>query len=79
MTDLSFARGEIVFPALSPEHVRRVMETTIGPLARLIDGLRSAPEKLETLRSEVLELGREYWKENRMRQAYLMSRATKRA
>jgi len=56
-----------------------VMETTIGPLARLIDGLRSAPEKLETLRSEVLELGREYWKENRMRQAYLMSRATKRA
>ena len=79
VTDLSFARGEIVFPALSAEHVRRVMETTIGPLARLIDAFQSAPEKLEKLRSEVLDLGREYWKENRMRQAFLMSRATKRA
>jgi len=79
VTGLSFARGEVVFPALSPEHVRRVMETTIGPLAGLIEGLRSAPEKLEKLRSDVLELGREYWKENRMRQAFLMSRATKRA
>jgi SAM-dependent methyltransferase len=79
VTDLSFARGEVVFPALSPEHVRRVMETTIGPLAHLLDQLRSSPEKLETLRSEILELGREYWKENRMRQAFLMSRAIKRA
>jgi SAM-dependent methyltransferase len=79
VTDLSFARGEMVVPALSPEHVRRVMETTIGPLMRLMDGLRSAPEKLETLRSQVLAIGRDYWRENRMHQAYLMARAKKRA
>ena len=79
MTDLSFAGGEMVVPALSPEHVRQVMETTVGPLIRVMEGLRSAPRKLETLRSEVLELGREYWHQNRMRQVFLMSRATKRA
>ena len=77
VTDLSFARGEMVVPALSPEHVRHVIETTIGPLIRLMESLRSTPEKLERLRSEVLAIGREYWQENRMRQAYLMSRATK--
>jgi hypothetical protein len=69
----------MVVPALSPEHIRRAMETTIGPLVQVMEALRSAPEKLEALRSEVLELGREYWYENRMRQAFLMSRATKRA
>ena len=79
VTDLSFAGGEMVVPALSPEHVRQVMETTVGPLIRVMEGLRSAPRKLETLRSEVLELGREYWHQNRMRQVFLMSRATKRA
>ena len=79
VTDLSFVRGEMVVPALSPEHVRKVMETTIGPFIRVVDSLRSAPEKLEKLRSEVLELTREYWHQNRMRQVFLMSRATKRA
>ncbi|HEY3586378.1 MAG TPA: class I SAM-dependent methyltransferase [Myxococcaceae bacterium] len=78
VTDLSFARGEMVVPALSPEHVRQVMETTIGPLIRLMESLRSSPEKLEKLRSELLAVGREYWHENRMRQAFLMSRAKKR-
>jgi SAM-dependent methyltransferase len=78
VTDLSFARGEMVVPALSPEHVRKVMETTIGPLIRLMESLRSTPEKLEKLRSEVLTIGRDYWRENRIHQAYLMSRAKKR-
>jgi SAM-dependent methyltransferase len=76
--DLSFARGEMVVPALSPEHVRQVMETTIGPLIRLVESLRATPERLEKLRSELLSIGREYWRENRMHQAYLMCRATKR-
>lgn len=79
VTDLSFVRGEMVVPALSPEHVRKVMETAIGPYIRVMDSLRSAPEKLETLRSEVLELTREYWRENRMHQVFLMSRASRRA
>src|SRR5262249_22487535 len=43
--DLSFDRGDMVVPALSPEHVRHVMETTIGPLIRLVESLRATPEK----------------------------------
>jgi SAM-dependent methyltransferase len=77
--DLTFARGEMVAPALSPEHVRAAMESTIGPLARLMDALRSAPDRLETLRAEILALVREYWRDNQMRQVFLMSRAIKRA
>jgi SAM-dependent methyltransferase len=70
---------EMVAPALSPEHVRAAMESTIGPLARLMDALRSEPDRLETLRAEILTLVREYWRDNQMRQVFLMSRAIKRA
>lgn len=78
VTDLSFARGEMVVPALSAEHVRQVVETTIGPVIRLLESLRSSPERLDRLRSEVLAVGQDYWHENRMRQTFLMTRAKKR-
>ena len=78
VTDLSFARGEMVVPALSAEHVRQVVETTIGPVIRLLESLRSSPERLDKLRSEVLAVGQDYWRENRMRQSFLMTRAKKR-
>ena len=78
MTDLRFDRGVMVSPALSPRHALAFLETTFGPLARLIAGLQSQPERLGALRTEVLGLLEEIFVDNTLRQHYLLSRATKR-
>jgi SAM-dependent methyltransferase len=77
VTDLRFGRGVMLSHALSPSHVLAFMETSFGPLKRLVAGLASQPEKLATLRAEIVRLiGQSFW-DNAMHQDFLMSRATK--
>ncbi|HSE04182.1 MAG TPA: class I SAM-dependent methyltransferase [Methylomirabilota bacterium] len=73
-----FARGTMSFPALSVEHYRGFMETSIGPIQKLVEGLSGDPQKLSAIRAEFDELVRSYYSDNVVRQDYLLTRATAR-
>lgn len=76
--ELLFDRATMVVASLSPQHHREVTERTAGPVMKLVDGLRTAdPEKLARFRQEYEALAMEYFRDNTMRQGYLMTRATK--
>jgi hypothetical protein len=68
----------MVVPSLSPQHHREVTERTSGPVMKLVDTLRTAsPERLAEFRQEYEAAATEYFRDNTMRQGYLMTRATK--
>jgi SAM-dependent methyltransferase len=73
-----FARGVMTVPALSVEHFRLFMETSIGPVRKLVENLASEPQKLAAVRAEFDALMRPYYADNLVRQDYLMTRAAAR-
>jgi SAM-dependent methyltransferase len=73
-----FARGRMSFPALSVEHYRRFMETSVGPIQKLVEALAGDPPRLTAFRAELDELVRPYYAGNVVRQDYLLTRATAR-
>jgi SAM-dependent methyltransferase len=76
--ELLFERATMMVPSLSPQHHREVTERTPGPVMKLIETLRTAsPEKLAAFRQEYEAAAVEYFRDNMMRQGYLMTRATK--
>jgi len=76
--DIAFSRGIMVVPALSVAHYRDTIERTAGPVATLVETLRSTdPERLAAFRREHETIAAEYFEDNSMRQEYLMTRATK--
>lgn len=76
--EVVFDRETMVVPSLSPQHHREVMERTAGPVMKLVETLRTAsPEKLAAFREEYDAAATEYFRDNTMRQGYLMTRATK--
>jgi SAM-dependent methyltransferase len=76
--EIVFDRGRMAVPALSPQHFRRNVERTAGPLVKLVELLSATdPTKLAVLRSEYEALVAEYYGENLVRQDYLLTRATK--
>ena len=68
----------MLLPALSLEHFRRFMETSVGPMQKLVEGLAGDPQKLSAVRSEFDELVRPYYADNVVRQDYLLTSATAR-
>jgi SAM-dependent methyltransferase len=70
-----FARGVMSFPALSVEHFRLFMETSVGPMRQLVEQLGSNPEKLAAVRAEFDGLMRQYYVDNVVHQDYLLTRA----
>ena len=79
VTDLRFERGVMLSAALSPRHALAFMETSFGPLKRLVGGLSANPEKLATMRGDILRLIDQSFHDNAMHQEFLMTRATKKA
>jgi SAM-dependent methyltransferase len=76
--DLVFDRATMLFPALSPQHGRRMMERTAGPVIKLVESLATSdPSKLTDFRREYEALATEYFQDNVVRQDYLITRATK--
>jgi SAM-dependent methyltransferase len=71
-----FARGVMQFPTLSVEHFRLFMETSIGPLRKLVENLAGSPDKLAAVRAELDNLMGQYYVGNVVHQDYLMTRAT---
>lgn len=78
VTDIIFDRGVMAFPALSPQHYRKGIEETLGPVVKLVATLQSEPLKLAAFRSELDAFIGRYFENNTLRQHFLMTRATKR-
>lgn len=77
--DITFEMDIMTPSALSPQHFRRTMETTIGPLIKLVAQYKDEPDRLRSFRSEFEALISEYYdgSNNVMRQQFLMSKAKK--
>jgi ubiquinone/menaquinone biosynthesis C-methylase UbiE len=76
--ELEFDRGTMQVPALSPRHVRELLERTAGPVIKLVETLSASdPAALEAIRREIDALTAEYFADNVVRQDYLMTRAVK--
>lgn len=73
-----FARGTMIVPALSIEHFRLLMEQSIGPIQKLVEGLAHDAEKLSAVRNEFDAMVRPYYSDNLVHQDYLLTRATAR-
>ncbi len=75
--DLAFERDMITPPTLSPQHFRHFMETTVGPLVKLISASKDDPAKLKSFRAEFETLITEFFVDNHVRQHFIMTRARK--
>ena len=64
-------------PALSAAHYRANFERTAGPAIKVIEALSASdPARLSEFRREVEALAAEYFRDNVIRQDYLLTRAT---
>ncbi len=78
VTDLLFERGVMLFPTLSPKHHLAHMEQNVGPVMKLVAMLKDTdPARLAIFRREVEALSSLYFRDNALRQHFLMTRATK--
>jgi len=76
--DVVFDRATMLSPALSPQHFRAMFERTAGPVIKVVELLSTTdPGKLAAFRAECDALVLEYFRENTVRQDYLLTRATK--
>lgn len=75
--DLLFEHHALMFPALSPGHVRRIMEETFGPTVSLVRALAADPERLSKWRREYDAIATDFFRDGYVRFEYLMTRATK--
>jgi SAM-dependent methyltransferase len=78
VTDVAFDRDVMLFPALSPQHYRKGLEQTLGPVVKLVASLEKEPAKLASFRSELEAFTAQNFEGNAVRQVYLLTRATKR-
>ena len=77
VANIEFHREELFIPALSPSHYRAQLESTAGPIIKLVQMLADQPQKLATFRSELDQIVAPYFQKNRVRQSFLMTRARK--
>jgi ubiquinone/menaquinone biosynthesis C-methylase UbiE len=75
--DVVFDRATMLVPALSPQHFRTTLETTAGPMIKIVETLSAEPEKLAAYRKDFENLIADYYDENTVRQDFLLTRASK--
>ncbi|MBS0288345.1 MAG: methyltransferase domain-containing protein [Proteobacteria bacterium] len=75
--NLTFDQGTMLFTALSFGHYRKSVESTIGPVVKLLQEAKDNPEKLNQFRKELEKLACNYFIDNHFKQHFLMSRAFK--
>ena len=76
--DIVFERETMLAPTLSPQHHRTLLESSSGPVIKLVQLLEASdPARLETFRGEYEALVAQYLHDNVTRQGYLMTRAIK--
>lgn len=74
--ELTFDRGTMLVPALSPAHHRAEVERFAAPVRRFVD-MEPDPVRLAQFRREYDALVEEYLEANQVRQDYLLTRAIK--
>jgi SAM-dependent methyltransferase len=77
VVDLAFERDAMMSSSLSPQHSRLLLETTLGPMVKLVAALANDAPKLAKLRAELDALLEGIFVDNHLHQHFLMSRATK--
>jgi len=76
--DILFDRACMLFPALSVQNYRDLIESTAGPMLKLVEMLSgSDPARLAQFRREYDALIAPYFADNIVRQDYLLTRAIK--
>jgi hypothetical protein len=75
--NLVFDQGMMAYPALSLGHYRRSVETTLGPVLKIVQDAKNNPELLKKFRSELDSLIEQYYADNHVHKHYLMSRGRK--
>lgn len=79
VSDIVFDRDRMLFPALSLQHYRALLEKTAGPMLKLVEMLSASdPNKLAQFRREYDAMIAPYFENNVARQDYLLTRAIKR-
>lgn len=68
-------RGVMIVPTLSIAHYRTFMETSIGPIQKLVERLQPDVAALTAVRAELDALVAPYFADNVVRQDYLFTRA----
>ena len=75
--DIKFDRDKIISPGLSISHLLGMFEKGAGPLSKLVEKLSTQPDKLVSLRTEILNTISQYFENNSLRQDYLLTKGTK--
>jgi SAM-dependent methyltransferase len=76
--DLFLDRGHLLVPALSIQHFRMNIERSAGPTIKLVETLSATnPDGLREYRREFDAIVARYYRDNLVRQDYLLTRARK--
>jgi SAM-dependent methyltransferase len=76
--EIKFQRAAMLVPALSLAHFRTNVERAAGPVIKLIEMLSATdPARLDSFRTEFEGIVASYYKDNLVRQDYLMTAARK--
>jgi SAM-dependent methyltransferase len=76
--ELVFDRDCMLVPALSVQHFRQRVETSAGPLIKMVQQLKATdPERLQAFRREFDGIVVQYFEGNVVRQGYLLTRGRK--
>lgn len=75
--DLIFDQDLMRFPALSLGHYQQSIETTLGPVLKLVQESKNDDTRLKQFRMELAALAKHYYSDNHIHQHYLLSRAKK--
>lgn len=78
VSDIHFSDEVMEFPALSPQHYRRGMERTLGPVVKAVAALQAQPAELATFRMELDAFIARHLDGNMVRHRYLITRAARR-
>lgn len=77
LKDLSFDQGLMQLPALSLGHYRHGIESTLGPIIKLVRESQGDLTQLNHFRAELEILAAQYYSNNHIHQHYLLSRGRK--
>jgi SAM-dependent methyltransferase len=72
---LCFERGIMAVPALSVNHYRLLIESTVGPMQTLVERLATDPQQLSAIRADYEALIGRHFAGNVVRHDYLLTQA----
>lgn len=76
--DIVQTQDEMLVPALSPHHFRAGIESSAGPILKVLENLGREPRRQAEFRAELDAIFAQYFFRNLVRQTFLMTRAVKR-